>query len=219
MKIVDLTITVNDKMTIFPDPAYKNPELSFIIEPEQDWMGRYSGQYRTFNHAGTHIDAPKHFNHPGTIDEAPLEALNGPCIIVGFPGIANRAPVTGEMLKAALPKGVETKGKKLIIWTGYIDKRWYTPNFFEEAPYLTGCCADAILELGFTMVGIDCQTDEYGSKELPVHNKLLGNHVYILEYICNTAGLGNREAFLVAAPLKLQNMEASPCRAYVILED
>jgi kynurenine formamidase len=218
MKIIDLSLEIHENMTTYPDPKYPPPKLEFIITPDQDWMGRYSGAFWTFNHAGTHLDSPLHFNLCGgtkTIDKVPLEVLVGPAVIIGVPQVKT-GPIDSNLLAANLPEGVTTKGKRLIVWTGYTDDRWGTAKYFEDAPYLTGDAAEWIVGQGFGLVALDCQTDKFLSKELPVHNTLLSHEVYILEYICNVKQLPPKETFLVVAPLRLKGMEASPARVFAI---
>ena len=220
MKVIDITLKIQKEMTVFPDPKYGAPELDWIIKPEEDWMGRYSGRLSMHNHAGTHIDTPMHFNHfPGvnTVDVIPLDVLVGPAIVIGLPEVKT-GPITAEMLAEKIPDDIITEGKRVIIWTGFNDDRWAKPDYFEDVPYFTGDAADWIVEHGFVLTASDANTDKFGDKKLPVHNTLLANGIYILEYICNVRELTMPETFLVVAPLPLKGMEAAPARAYVIEE-
>ena len=215
MKTIDISLEIHKEMTIFPDPRYHPPELTFIIDPKDDPMGRCSGQMKFHNHLGTHMDSPMHFGFPSTIDQVDLNVTCGPAVVIKFPELRT-GPVTAEMLENKLPGNTLTKGKRLLIGTGYLDERWNTPNYFDGAPYLHESAAKWIVQKGFVLVAVDLQTDGEPGKGLVSHIELLSNGVYILEYVCNVKDWPDGETFLVATPLKLRGMEASPVRACLI---
>ena len=218
MRIIDLTLDISEEMPIPASAQIPPPKFDFVLTPDTHWSGTYTGAFSMTIHMGTHLDAPMHFNYgPGvkTIDKVPLDVLVGPAVIIGLPEVKAGQPVTAALLQENLPD-VSTHNKRLIIWTGYTDERYGTPNYFQEAPYLTPDAADWIIEKGFVLVGLDFQTDQPGNKAQPVHNKLLPRDIYILEYICNCHQLPEKEVFLAVAPLKLKGMEASPVRVFAI---
>lgn len=215
MRVIDLGLEIHKDMTIWPDPMYHAPELTFIIDPADDPLGRCSGQVKFHNHLGTHMDSPKHFGFPTSIDQADLNVLDGPAFIMKFPEVQT-GPITAEMLDSKLPKDYDTKGKRLLIGTGYLDANWEKENYFEGAPYLHDSGARWAVEKGFVLVGLDCQTDGERDRGPVTHTELLSHGIYILEYICNVDQWPEGESFLVANPLKLRNMEASVVRPCLI---
>lgn len=215
MKIIDLTLVTDEKASIFPDPKYKAPELTFLYTPDADRLGRYSGHLEMHLHTGTHIDTPKHLGFDGGLDEVKLNVICGETIIIKLP-FKDEGPITVEMVERYLPDEVETNGKRLIIMCGYNDAKWTKESYFQNVAYVSPELAQWIVDKGFVLVGLDMLTD--GLPGLPSHKTLLGNSVYILEYLANYDAIpeGMSTSFLVTAPLCLRRMEASPVRAFLI---
>lgn len=95
---------------------------------------------------------------------------------------------------------------------------WGKANYFSDAPYLTEDAAQWIVEKGVILVAIDFQTDKPRDVTYPVHKKLLGNGVVIVEYITNAEKISKQKVKLLALPLKISDCEASPARVVVIEE-
>jgi len=219
MKAIDITIMINDRMTMFPDPRYHQPKLEFINTPETDpRMGRYSSQLTIHAHCGTHLDTPKHMNYSPekTIDNIPMDVLVGEAIVIKLDH-CNPGPVTADILKEKMPKGVETKGKRLLVFSGYNDTPfWGKTTYFENAPYFTGDAAQWILDSGFVLLGSDVMSDNIKAPQPIVHQILLSKDVYLLEYVCNAAAVTEDRVLLVVAPTKTEGAESATTRAYVI---
>lgn len=221
MKVIDLTLDLYEGMPTFPVSWYPSPKMEFILNPGNDPSGshRWASKAQIFAHGGTHLDAPMHFNNGAgikTIDKAPPEVLVGQCVVVDMYHKKNLEEVTAKDLAEAT-KGISLKGKRLVIRTGYTDKNWGKPDYFQTSPYLTGDAAQWMVDEGVVLVGIDFQTDKPGDATFPAHNILLKNDVYILEYITNVYDIP-KECTLVVAPLKLKAMEASTCRVFAICD-
>lgn len=216
MKVHDLTFDLYEGMPMFPATFYPGPKMEFLLEPGKDPAHRYVGKCEISNHTGTHLDAPLHYNYGNdkTIDKAPVDVLVGDCLVVDMYHKKITEGITSEDLKLATV-GEDMKNKRLVIRTGYSDNHWGEDDYFKNALYLTADAAKWIVQQGIVLVGIDFLTDKPGDSSLPVHNELLQNGVYILEYMVNVKELP-KKCTLVVAPLKLKNMEASPCRVYAL---
>lgn len=215
MKIIDLTLVTDEKASIFPDPKYKAPELTFLYTPDTDEMGRFSGHLVMHLHTGTHMDTPRHLGFEKNLDDVKLEEICGEALIVKLPFV-KEGPITVEMVEKYLPEDIETKGKRLLIMCGYNDYKWTKDDYFKDTAYVSPELAQWVVDKGFVLVGLDMLTD--GLPGLPTHKTLLSNGVYILEYLANYDALpeGFSTAFLITAPLMLRGMEASPVRAFLI---
>jgi len=222
MKIIDLTLDLYEGMPTFPVSWYPSPKMEFILNPDNDpsKSHRYASKSQVFSHGGTHLDAPMHFNYwpnDKTIDKVPLNALVGDCVVADMYDKKFLEEITAQDLADAT-KGVDLKGKQLVIRTGYTDKYWGKDDYFQQSPYMTEEAGDWIVKQGVVLVGLDFQTDKPGDGTFPVHNILLKNEVYILEYIVNVFELP-KECTMVVAPLKLKGMEASTCRVFALIND
>ena len=218
LNIIDITVGIHEGMTVFPDKKYiEYPKMDYIITPETDaaGKGRYSGKIAMHNHCGTHMDTPKHFNFGSDLNEVDLNVICGPAVVIKLMELKTGG-VTPEMLEEHLPKGVETKGKRLIVVCGYLDDNWNAPGYFDDAPYFTPQAAQWVIDKGFVLLALDMQTDALTANSA-VHRVLLPAGVYILEYVANVYAIPDKpEVYLITAPLKLEHMEAAPTRAYII---
>ena len=224
MKVADLTLAIYEGMPCFPVDWYPKPEFTDILHVDNDPTGsnRYASKALLFNHGGTHLDSPKHYNYfdcKKTIDKVPLHVLVNDTVWVHFGGKRNLEPITAADLSAAIA-GKELRGKGLLITTGYTDSNWGKDDYFKVSPYLAPDTARWMVDMGILMVSIDFQTDKPGDAAFPVHNVLLENEVYILEYISNVKDLFDKgfggEFILSVGALKLQGLEASTARVFAI---
>ena len=155
-------------------------------------------------HVGAHADAPLHFRD-GAEDAASvgLDAYLGRARVVRVP---TRGGVTRAMVDALDLAGVA----RLLLAT----RGERGPARFEEATgYLEQDAARRLGELGLLLVGIDTfSVDAQDSKSLPSHHALLDAGVRILEGLdLSDVPAGDYE--LVALPLRLVGVDASPVRA------
>ena len=216
MKFIDLTVTLDKNASIFKDPKYFPPELTFLYTPDIDYMGvRYSGHLKMHLHTGSHLDTPKHFGGKSGLNEAKLDVLCGECIIIKLPVLMS-GPVTVEMVENRIPLGMETKGKRLLLMCGYNNAHWSKSDYYENTAFVSPELAQWIVDKGFVLVGLDMLTD--GLEGSPCHRIFLNNGVYIAECLTNYYEVPDdlTTAILIVAPIPLRDMEASPIRAFLI---
>ncbi len=160
-------------------------------------------------HCGTHADAPLHFLE-GTagIDEVPLEAYLGPCLVLPIAPRGAPAEVPAPAIRALEGRGIE----RLLLRTrlpGQGEEEAFDEDF---------CClgveaARAAVDLGLRLIGLDTPSiDPFESKTLEAHKILLRGGVAILENLV-LDGVEEGEWELLALPLKIREGDASPVRA------
>ena len=216
MKIIDLTVALDENASIYPQKEYKAPDFVYVLDPTIDPAGRYASDIRVMVHTGTHIDTPKHFNNKSTTSEMSLEVICGEAIVCKLPRTIS-GPITKEMVASMIPDDMETAGKRLVLMCGYNNALWGSDEYYSDhTAYVSPELAAWIVEKGFVLVGLDMLTD--GLPGFPVHHKLLDNHVYILECLTNYDAIpeGVSIMTLITAPLPLVNREAAPVRAFLI---
>ncbi|HEY3316446.1 MAG TPA: cyclase family protein [Bacillota bacterium] len=217
-KIIDLTLDLTEGMPVFPVPWYPKPKFEAVLTPAQCPAGRTASKALVFMHAGTHVDAPKHFFYErGTIEQVPLDVLCGPTTVIDMYGKGNLEPITAADLEGACPKPIK-KGNRAIIRTGYTDRCWGNDDYFQVSPYLTPDAAGWLVDQGFVLVALDFQTDKPGDATFPVHKVLLGNGVIIIEYLTNVLTIAKPQVEMYALPLRFKGLEASPARVVVVEE-
>lgn len=158
------------------------------------------------SHAGTHIDAPRHFLElaPG-VDALDPEALLGPCLVVDVP--EGRRVITD----AELPS--DRSVRRLIFRTANSARWEQGAPFFPDFVALTPSAARRIVERGVRLVGIDSLSVENdGSGRYPVHHTLLAAGVVVLEGL-RLAAVPGGEYDLVCLPLRIEDGDGAPARA------
>ena len=159
-------------------------------------------------HAGTHIDAPRHYadDAPG-VDALDLGILTGPARVVTLNAIER---ITREDL-AGLG---DMMGVGLLVHTRGSD----TPDdvFDPALAHFTPAAAEWLGEQGVRLVGIDTlSVDAAASTELPAHKTFLKHGVIIVENL-QLSGVPDGLYRLVALPLKIVGCDAAPARCILL---
>lgn len=147
-------------------------------------------------HTATHVDAPLHFIDGGdSVDKLPLDVFIGECVVVEAPP----GPITGAFAEENFPW--EDCERLLIKGNGF--------------SYLMESSAYYVADSGVKLIGTDSQTiGTHGTNAL-IHRALLGQNIPIIEGLDLTDVEPGRY-FLMAQPLKISGVEASPLRAVLI---
>ncbi|MFF2114326.1 cyclase family protein [Rhodococcus koreensis] len=165
-------------------------------------------------HSGTHLDAPDHFIPNGrTLAEIPLDWLCGPASFVNVPRTEHQA-VAGADLDAA---GAHVRdGDRVLIRTGYSDL--YNESEYFRHPYLDASAVDWLLDRNVRLVAVDLLTPEQprtlrgdAAFDFPVHHRLLGADVLIVENALLPETLPNRLDLLIL-PLAISAGDGAPVR-------
>lgn len=147
-------------------------------------------------HLGTHVDAPSHVVPEGAaVGSLPLALFIGRARVVDLPG-------RGEVGPDALPRrcfGTE----RLLLRTG-------------GKAFLSPLAALRLAERGALLVGTDAMSvDPEDAADLPVHRTLLSRGVVVLENLDLSKAVPG-DYRLIALPLFLRELDASPVRAILI---
>ncbi len=155
-------------------------------------------------HTGAHCDAPSHYDAQGlAIDAVALDPYLGPCRVIHCIGAGVVEPHHIADALDALPPRVLLRTYTCAPQTGW------DAGFSTVAP-----AAIALLARhGVKLIGIDTPSlDPQDSKTLDAHHAVRGYRMAILEgIVLDAVAQGDYE--LIALPLKLGGMDASPVRA------
>ncbi|WP_420476429.1 arylformamidase [Noviherbaspirillum sp. ST9] len=155
-------------------------------------------------HTGAHCDAPSHYDAAGAaIDAVPLDAYLGRCRLVDCTGVKRVEP---EHLQGVLD-GIPAR----VLFRTYARapvERWDSA--------FASVAADTVAllaERGVRLIGIDTPSlDPQESKTMDAHHAIRAHGMAILEgIVLDDVPAGDYE--LIALPLKLAGMDASPVRA------
>jgi kynurenine formamidase len=205
-RIIDLSLDIYDKApTFWPDPKTSvTPHLK--IENLKYNITRLVMS----THLGTHMDAPFHFFDEGkTVDQLDLSRGIGPAWVLNFTHKGPKEQITLEDLQ---PHAEKIKaGARLIIHTGW-DKVFPEDRYFTDCPGLTPQACQFLADKKIAALAMDMPT-VHGPEYVEVHHSLLGAEVLIIEGLAHLEKLTCERVLLIAAPLKIQGCDGSPCRA------
>jgi arylformamidase len=201
-RVIDLTKRLNGDSIAYPGDQ---PVLAIDRIDVGDPTCLVSKLTHLDLHGGTHIDAPLHFV-PGGADVAALTLQLLPAVLVE----TSRHPIGLE----GLPDRV--RGCAVLFSTGW-ERRKDTPGFFSGYPHLTTGAAQAVVDGGAALVGLDTPSADPVEEpyDFPVHRTLLRAGVPIVEGLCNLPLLrrADGEIWFGCFPLRIEGVEASPVRA------
>lgn len=191
MRIIDIS---NDLLTAEIYAGDPVPELTAVQSIADGAEYNLSALYAGL-HNGTHLDAPLHFIDRGeSVDKISPEVFIGPCAVLEVsPGL-----ITGAVVEEHFPRNT----KRLLLKSN-------------GRAYIHKSAADAMVYLGYTLVGTDGLTVEPPGSNGETHRALLGQNIALLEGL-NLSAVKNGNYFLIAPPIKIVSAEAAPVRALLV---
>lgn len=148
-------------------------------------------------HAGTHLEAPLHFIDSGlSVNELDLALFIGECSVVACNGFCD--DITGADIERLVQKGTR---KVLFKTVGRCR--------------LTRSAAFALVNIGVELVGIDAISIAPEDDEESVHRELMSAGIAVLEGLV-LRHVRSGSYTLVALPMKIDGVEAAPCRAILL---
>ncbi len=202
-EIIDISHKLSRTIAVWPgDTKFE----SFFVDEITKGGSVNVGSLTMSLHTGTHADAPYHFSDDGArLDKLGLEAYIGPALVID----ATNSETVLDRHVSQLSSG---KVERLLFKTNSA-----TPNVFTERfSYFTPEAARAIAALDVKLVGIDTPSvDHPNSRTLDSHKIFGGAKIAILENL-NLAEAEVGEYELIALPLKVSGMDASPVRAVLL---
>ncbi len=148
-------------------------------------------------HNATHIDAPLHFVDGGeSIDEIDLSVFMGECDLIACNGFDD--DISGEDIERLVKKGTrrvlfKTVGRCRLTLSG----------------------AFALISAGVKLVGIDAASIATDEETAAVHRELGLAGICVLEGLTLSHTQSGKYS-LFALPIKIEGVEAAPCRAILI---
>lgn len=155
-------------------------------------------------HTGAHCDAPSHYASQGaSIDEVDLAPYIGACRVIDCIGASVVEPNHVAHALGGVPPRVLLRTYALAPQT-----QWDSAFASVSADTIT-----LLAKSGVRLIGIDTPSlDPQESKVMDAHHAVHAHQMAILEgIVLDAVPAGDYE--LIALPLKLQGMDASPVRA------
>jgi arylformamidase len=171
-------------------------------------------QLQLDSHAGTHVDAPRHFVQRGlTVDRLPIDLLMGPAFIVEVDQLEENRIDVYDLAKIHFPRDT----KRLLIKTTnshFWEDR--LTEFERNYVHLTPKTGEWLVKRGIQLLGVDyLSVEAFNDRDFRVHQTLLEAGVVIVEGL-NLSRVPPGQCQLVCLPLKVQDGEAAPARVLVM---
>lgn len=177
--------------------------------------GAEVSQWTLGSHAGTHIDAPRHFTTITTgIDELDVTRLIGTAMVVDL------THVSGPLIEPTdIPK--ETlQYKRLLFKTSnstkkLLDQEAFTADYVSLSP----ATAQLLVDHGVEVIGVDyLSVEAKGSPGHPVHVTILAAGIINIEGV-RLVDVPAGVYTLIALPIKLKGSDGAPCRVVLVEEE
>jgi arylformamidase len=224
--IIDISLELDTRNFHMRTPAGFKRDMQFEVEVIKDFdasggAGQIVRGVHMRLHAGSHVDAPEHFVKGGKqIHELPLETFLGPAVVAD---VRHRMPgggITADDLKKACGDVLQD-GDRLLLRTDCNVDYDGSMEWQKRSPYLTNDAIDWCLAHKVPIVGFDM----YHGADAPHSNVVFNTSrrfqeagVVTMPYLKNLGAITKKRVTLVALPLKMIGVEASPIRAIVLEE-
>ncbi len=206
-RIIDISPVIRPGLPVWPGDT--------PVEFQRTWdMGQGSpvnvSKLTISTHTGAHGDAPLHYQADGAdMASLALEPYLGECAVIHCLGewpVVTRFTVELQITRVC----AESVPERVLIRT------WRQAPRDEWDSEFTAISPDAIdylASLGVVLIGVDAPSvDPETSKTMDAHKRVAAHDMRILEgLILDEVDEGRYE--LIALPLKLEGMDASPVRA------
>ncbi|WP_058485355.1 cyclase family protein [Defluviitalea phaphyphila] len=214
MKIIDLTHTISEDMSVYP--GTEQPKLKTINIYEQ--QGFKETLINIFSHTGTHMDAPAHlYADKKTLDKFHISQFVGTAFMIDCTDLCDDNMITMKYINQDIKKA--DKAEFLIFRTGW-GKYWGTDQYYGDYPCLDKEVVEYIIHthkkgIGFDTISVDPIIDE----NFTAHKKLLAeNEIVIIENLANLNEIKTDLFTLFALPLKYENSDGAPIRAIALIK-
>lgn len=207
----DLSHTFTDDL-----PGYSWEQAR--TKAKDGWNAR---QLTFYSHAGTHMDAPRHFAvNEGSIDAFTPAQLTGNAWIIRVPIVADNQLLDVDILEPILADW--QPGDSLLIHTGW-DRFLHTDFAYFRAALpristalATWCVANEVKMLGVEPPSV---ADVNNLPEVTrIHEILLAGNVIIIEGLTRLEAIKKDRVSLIALPLKIGGGDGCPARVIALEE-
>lgn len=171
-----------------------------------------------FSHTGTHIDAPAHlFENGKSLESFSGNQFVGSAVVIDCSELKEGDHIDMDFIERNREKAEEAD---FLLFRTDWDKKWGTSDYFGNFPCITREVSDFIVTSGKKGVGLDViSIDPINGSKLENHRKILSqNTIVIIENLCNLKSIGNGLFTFIAAPLKFENSDGAPTRAFALIE-
>ncbi len=205
-RVIDISVPHRPGMHVYPgDPVPRVETVRSIAKGDPCNLSLLT----MGSHTGTHVDAPFHFLADGArLGDVPMDRMVGDACVADLRGRA--------AIDAAALEDVAIRPGDILLCRTDNSSRWAAPEFQRDFTYLTEDAAALLVARGVRAVGMDyLSIEKFGSRDFPVHKRLLGAGVFVIEGLDLGAVEPGRYT-LVCLPLHLPTLDGAPARAILL---
>ncbi|OPL19774.1 MAG: hypothetical protein AVO35_02020 [Candidatus Aegiribacteria sp. MLS_C] len=192
--LIDISAPLSEKTSAWPGDT----PFSRTVREEE---GFRTSRIVMSSHSGSHMDAPAHLlEHTTTVDMVPVQRLLLPAVLVE--ATENGAVDPGRLA------GLDLEGRALLIRSVVSSG---TPG--RRNGHLSAETAQMAVNRGAYLAGTDAMSID-GNGSVEAHRILLGASVIILENL-RLEEIRFGEYVLLCFPLRIENSDGSPVRAFL----
>ena len=223
-RIIDISLELDPSKFRMRTYAGFRKDMQFETEVIKDYADGGLGQLvrgvHMRLHAGTHVDAPSHMTKGARdLHELPLEAFIGPAVLADVRHRGAKQAITPDDLDQAVG-AVFQAGDRLLLRTDNNESYDGSPEWMARAPYLSDDAVAWCASHSASIVGFDFYhaAEPVQDRNSCTTRKLLERGILTMPYLTNLGAVSKPRVTMIALPLKMRGVEASPVRA-VVLED
>jgi arylformamidase len=202
MALIDVSVPLDAQLPTYP---HNTP---FTLEAIKRIARGDSSNVSTLHmsaHAGTHVDAPRHFfdDRPGT-EALPLDRLIGPARVIE---VGSRTGIAAEDLAP-----IDFSDDVRLLIKTHNSTFWGSAAFHEDYVGVTDSGARHLVERGVQVVGVDyLSVEQFRNVGKPAHHVLLGAGIVVIEGLnLRDVEPGVYEMFCL--PLRVVGSDGAPAR-------
>ena len=242
LKVIDLTHTLNESFPSLQLPEEFGQTAGFskqrISKYDEQGPGWYWNNFTCGEHTGTHFDAPAHWvsgkDQPnGTVDTIPVDNFLRPAVVIDASAEVAQDDnwvLTPDFLQAWEEKHGKIPARSWVLLRTDWSKRLEQSNeayvnMKENGPNTPGPSKEAVEWLinerdvhgfGVETINTDAGLSHSWPLPFPCHNLMHGANKYGLQCLKNLDQLPATGAFIISAPLKIEDGSGSPLRVLAI---
>lgn len=202
MKLIDVSVPLDADLPTYPG------NTPFSLEPMKRIAAGGSSNVSTIHmsaHAGTHVDAPRHFfdDRPGT-EALPLDLLIGRARVVD---ISSRRGIVAEELAS-----VDLSGDLRVLFRTHNSTFWGSAAFHQEYVGISASGAQHLVDHGVKLVGVDyLSVEPFKTPGAPAHHVLLGAGIVVIEGL-NLRDVEPGTYDMFCLPIRVVGSDGAPAR-------
>ena len=202
MKLIDISVPLDANLATYPG------NTPFSLEAIKRLANGDSSNVSTLHmsaHAGTHVDAPRHFFDSGEgVERLPLDMLCGRTRVVE---VSTRGPITGADLAE-----LDLRNDIRVLIKTRNSRLWGTSTFDPTFIGVAESGARFLVDRGIKVIGVDyLSVEPFKTPGAPTHHVLLSTGTIVIEGLnLRDVEPGSYEMFCL--PLAVVGADGAPAR-------